>query len=436
MLSQLRLLQQRRQTQIDDRQAYDFQAIGNVATLSESLIPRALSMLRWGILVSTLAVTLAWSFDTRVHYPVWILVIGFIGYNLIAEMLRRKTQVFGSFAAIALLDLPFAVLAYCLDEAPGGPLFIIFFLGIISAGMSMTTRNASIYVGITVAVFAIIGIMFPGWSLSESELRQLGSRLIVLLSVSVGTILVRRQLLLERRHAIRLSELDRRRTEFIESLSHDLKTPFTSIRAGLGMLAEQTEGRLEINEQSLLNNVRRNVDRLGIQIENLLLLNQIDSGTLQPDMELLDLRGPVNAAVSTVRLLIKEKRQELTMSLPTPLPVYGDPAMLEQLIVNLLVNAHRHTPAGTLITIAGTIHHAGIALRVSDTGPGISAADQKHIFKRHYRRGKVGGGSGLGLAIVEAFATFHHGQVVVESQLGYGTAFVVTIPVAGADIDL
>ncbi len=154
MLSQLRLLQQRRQTRIDDRLAYDFQAIGNVATLSESLIPRALSMLRWGILVSTLAVTLAWSFDTRVHYPVWILVIGFIGYNLIAEMLRRKTQVFGSFAAIALLDLPFAVLAYCLDEAPGGPLFIIFFLGIISAGMSMTTRNAGIYVGITVATFS------------------------------------------------------------------------------------------------------------------------------------------------------------------------------------------------------------------------------------------------------------------------------------------
>ncbi len=438
MLSRLRFLRRAQPISAAAYQTVDhhYEDAADTLLLPGSPIPHALTMLRWTILIATLTLTLAWSIDTRSPYPLWIVVLGFMGYNLATELLRRWTRLFGSFSAIALLDLPIAMLTYYLDEAPGGPLFVIFFLGIITAGMSMTTMQARLYIGVTVGIFATVATALPSWSASETDLRQIGSRLIILVVVGIGTTIVRRQLLLERKHTMRWRELHRLRTEFVETMSHDLQTPLTAIRAGVGMLAQQMEDRLESHEQGLLNNVRRNVDRLGIQISNLLLLNQLDSGTLEPEMELLDLREAANAAVSTVRLLTREKRQTLTASLPIPLPVYGDATMLEQMIVNLLANAHRHTPPGTVIQIEGKIRRSEVELVVRDEGPGISVDDQAHLFQRYYRKGTAAGGSGLGLAIVDTFATLHRGRVRVVSQPGHGSAFIITIPLAGTDIEL
>jgi signal transduction histidine kinase len=415
----------------------DDEALDGVITLSGRLVPRSLELLRWAILGATTAITLVWPFDSRIDEPIWAFMLLLLGYNLVAELLRRRTALFGSFARVALLDLPIATVAYYLDEEPGGPLFVIFFLGVISAGMTLDTAKAALYLAATIGIIALVAPTLPGWTGSESDLRQLSSRLLILLLAGVGTVIARRQLLHERQQtatmraqALQLQELDRLRTEFVEMVSHDLRTPLTSARAGLGILAQQLEGRLEPVERGLLNNVRRNVDRLGIQIDNLLMLNQLDSGTLRPDLNLLDLRGPANAAVATVRLLLREKAQKLRVSLPEPLPVLGDADMLEQLIVNLLANAHRHTPSGTLIQLDGQLNGGAVTLVVRDNGPGVAPEEQASIFQRYYRHGQVGGGSGLGLAIVAAFAQLHHGQVTLESVPGAGATFILTVPVA------
>ncbi len=97
-------------------------------------------------------------------------------------------------------------------------------------------------------------------------------------------------------------------------------------------------------------------------------------------------------------------------------------------MVNLLANAHGHTPRGTRIAITGRIMDAQILLAVQDHGPGISVAEQARIFQRFYRGTTTAEGSGLGLAIAQGFVELHAGRIWVESQLGKGTTFYVALP--------
>ncbi len=307
----------------------------------------------------------------------------------------------------------------------------------------MTLRGTLLYAAAAAAVVAAVDlVLLPGLPSAE-DARALVARLVLLALVGAGMAIVIRRLRLEqeearsvRDEAERLEELDRARSDFVSNVSHELRTPLTAAGAGLGMLDASAEDRLRPDERALVDNARRNVERLAEQIVDLLAYNQLEAGTLHLERQPLDLRAVVAEAVSAVRPLTGEKGQTLEVDMPEPLPTEGDPRRLEQAVVNLLSNAHRHTPGGTRVAIHGRVEGDEVSLSVSDDGPGIPAGEQEAIFRRFHRLRPAGGGSGLGLAIAKAIVELHGGSIRAEGRPGKGATFRVALPLrrdAGGD---
>jgi signal transduction histidine kinase len=278
---------------------------------------------------------------------------------------------------------------------------------------------------------ALIGLLAVG----EWTREPLPNEVALLRSVAqlAAVVVERTQLLQMQASAIRLEELDRIRTEFIAAASHDLQTPLTSIRAGLGLIDASIDAVLAPDERDLLQAVRRNVERLRIRVSALLTANQMDAGALILDCVRGDLRDAALAAVATVQPLFLEKRPTLDVDLPEPLPVVCDPHRLEEVVVNLLANAHRHTPPGTHVTLAGWIQDGEACLRVSDDGSGIPPEDLEAIFARFHRRG-LAAGSGLGLSIARSVVELHGGRLWAESEAGRGATFHLRLSRDGGSI--
>jgi signal transduction histidine kinase len=225
-------------------------------------------------------------------------------------------------------------------------------------------------------------------------------------------------------------EAVRERRDIMASTSHDLRTPLTSIRAGLGLLGMRIEGRLTDEERDLLANVHRNVVRLGDMLTQLLAQNQMETGPLDLLNEPVNLAEVAHRAAEAARVLTLEKGQKLRAQLPAVIPYEGDASQLERAILLLLDNAYRHTPAGTTITLSGRTSGSNIVLAVHDTGPGILYEEQEAIFRRFHRgsRGARGSGLGLGLAMARSIVEAHGGRLSVDSAPGAGTTFFITLP--------
>ncbi len=194
------------------------------------------------------------------------------------------------------------------------------------------------------------------------------------------------------------------------------------------MVQTSASDRLHPAEAELLDNARRNMERLGLSIDDLLAHNQLASGTLRLDRDVLDARTVLNRAIAAVHSLVQEKGQTLEVDLPESLPVEADAGRFGQMVVNLLANAHQHTPAGSRIMVSGRVSDAEVLLAVRDTGPGIPVAERERIFQRFHRLTSTTGGSGLGLAIAKAIVELHEGRIWVESGAGGGATFWVAIP--------
>lgn len=346
------------------------------APIRREFVNRVLSSLRWAILFSILLITILWPFTTRMGHNVWQLILVFMLYNLVIEALRRFVPALRSFGTVAIIDILAAAVVFYLDYEPGGPLFVLFYLGLIGAVLNLSTRATILYTFAVIAAIVAIAPTLPGWEASNEDLRQLSARMITFALVGIGAALLMGQLRTEiaksqsaRDEAFRLEELGKLRSEFISTVSHDLKTPLTAARAGLGLLSMKTAGELEQDEQLLLENVQRNVERLGLLLDDLLAYNQLEAGALELHAEPIDLRSVVMSTISSVQPLIQEKQQFLEVDLAEPLLVKGDEHRLEQVVVNLLANAHRHTPGGTRIAVSGCVANDDVRLTVRDTGP-------------------------------------------------------------------
>ncbi len=401
----------------------------------QRFLDRALLALEWGSLAALLLITLVQPTTGRTGLPTWALILLFAAYLLLVELLRHLVRRLHPFTYKYALGLPVSGLIYFLGAEPGGPLFVLFFLTLVCATVTLTLRGGLLYTASVAVLVVIIDPTFPGWSPSEGDVRDLGARLVLLGIFGVGTAILRRRLALEqeaagwaRGESERLGEIDRLRDLFISSVSHDLRTPLTATRAGLGLLRTSASGRLRADERDLLDNARRNTERLGMLIDDLLAYNQLEAGTLRLDREPLDLRAVVTEAMSSVHPLIQEKGQVLEADLPEPLPCEGDPRRLEQVVVNVLANAHQHTPEDARIGISGRVSGNGVLLSVSDDGPGIPQGELETVFHRFHRLGPARGGSGLGLAIAKGIVELHGGRIWAENRPGTGATFHVVLP--------
>ena len=228
-----------------------------------------------------------------------------------------------------------------------------------------------------------------------------------------------------------LKELDRIKSDFVNTVSHDLRSPLTAILGYVELI-----GRVgKINEQQgkFIERVQVSVRNITSLINDLLELGRIESG-FDARKEFVPLSVILQYSIDSLESSIMEKEHELIVDVPTKMEkVFGDPTRLRQLVDNLLSNAIRYTPREGKIHITLQSENNQVIFRVQDTGPGIPTSDQPYIFDRFFRASNVEQdvpGSGLGLAIVKTIVENHQGRVWVDSTLGAGSIFTVVFPVA------
>ncbi len=227
-----------------------------------------------------------------------------------------------------------------------------------------------------------------------------------------------------------LSGLDRLKDEFVGLVSHELRTPLASILGYVEILRE--EGMSGPDAERCAEVIERNAQRLLRLVGDLQLLSQIQSGKMAMEFRRADLADITAHAVEELRPQAERKHIDLTLSI-TAIPVLSvDLTRIAQLLANLLSNAVKFTPDGGRVEVRLGSEGGQVVLAVSDTGVGISTADQVRIFERFYRTAIVRRqeipGTGLGLTITKAIVAAHNGTITVESAEGRGSTFTIRLP--------
>jgi NtrC-family two-component system sensor histidine kinase KinB len=228
-----------------------------------------------------------------------------------------------------------------------------------------------------------------------------------------------------------LREIDRLKSEFITTASHELRTPLTSVQMGVYLLLEGALGELTEKQNEVLQACRQDCERLDKLMRDLLDLSRIEAGESQPQLATVSAEDLLTSAVEELRPQVEAKGLELGVNAAMDLPrVSVDRLQIERVISNLVINALRHTKRGE-IKISAEPRNSDLAISVSDTGTGIPAEYLPHIFDKFVQVADAPvGGAGLGLTIAKSIVEAHGGQISVQSQVGHGTTFTFTLPLA------
>jgi two-component system, OmpR family, phosphate regulon sensor histidine kinase PhoR len=230
----------------------------------------------------------------------------------------------------------------------------------------------------------------------------------------------------------RLRRLEAVRRDFVANVSHELKTPLTSIAGYAETLSHEVEnGEARRFAETILSNARR-MQRL---VDELLDLSKIEAGAWKPNVQTVDVKDAATEAWAPFAEAAVGQRVVMEVAVAKAV-VAVDPEALGQILANLFENALRHTPPGGTITVDTAPATGGVTLRVRDTGSGIPQEHLPRIFERFYRvdaaRSRAQGGTGLGLAIVKHLVEAHGGRVWAESTVGRGTTMHVFFRGGGA----
>ncbi len=228
-----------------------------------------------------------------------------------------------------------------------------------------------------------------------------------------------------------LKELDRIKSEFVATVSHDLRSPLTAILGYIELIARV--GPVTEQQREFIRRVQLSVEQITSLVMALLDLGRIESG-LDNAKERTPLGVLAGYAVDSLRTAAEAKGLTLETDLPLDLPaVDGVPVRLRQVVSNLLENAIKYTPSGGRVRVEAAAEAGQVVLRVSDTGAGIPPADQPYLFDKFFRASNVPAevaGAGLGLSIVRSIVESHNGRIWVDSKLNEGTTFIVVLPAA------
>ncbi|MGZ8715847.1 MAG: PAS domain-containing sensor histidine kinase [Gaiellaceae bacterium] len=271
------------------------------------------------------------------------------------------------------------------------------------------------------------------WALISMSVVAESERARVVVHVQDMTEQRRMRLELEERNG-QLQESDRLKDELISVVSHDLRTPLTSIIGYLELaVADDTGGEISKERRGFLEVAQRNSQRLFRLVEDLLFVSRTEAGCASLDLAPLDVSQLVREAVDATLPIAVAGGVQVSYHGAAGGEVLGDAHRIAEVVENLLTNAVKFTAESGRVDVRVVAHEDEVVIRVTDTGPGISEADRPHLFDRFFRatRAEAFPGSGLGLSIVKAIVDAHGGSIGVESREGEGTSFEVRLWRAG-----
>jgi len=233
------------------------------------------------------------------------------------------------------------------------------------------------------------------------------------------------------RDVTQLKEIDTLKSEFVSTVSHDLRSPLTLMRGYATML--EMAGDLNDQQKSYAKMIVQGVDNMAKLVNNLLDLGRIDFGVgLQ--VESIPVLDIIQQVTGSLQMLAKDKQIDLAVEIPRDMPhtIEADKALLHQAVYNLVENAIKYTPHGGEVIVHLNSTSDSLTFAIQDSGIGIQKEDMKRLFEKFYRgtnrEALVQRGTGLGLAIVRSIAERHGGRVWVESELGKGSTFYLLVP--------
>lgn len=223
----------------------------------------------------------------------------------------------------------------------------------------------------------------------------------------------------------------------LNSLSHELRTPIAAIIGAVDILENQATSMSNIHQSELVNEIKIASFRLNEQVENLLSMSRLESGILKPVLDWVD----VNDLIFSVIKKYKSHHSEALNIIFSPdekVPLIKvDAVFVEQILYNLIRNAHVHTPAKSTVRISAYYLDESIRISVADNGKGFPTEEIKFVFDKFYRlKGAATGGTGLGLSIVKGFVEALNGQISLENQSSGGALFTVVLPAESSTLNL
>ncbi|MCH7740732.1 MAG: HAMP domain-containing histidine kinase, partial [Chloroflexi bacterium] len=230
-----------------------------------------------------------------------------------------------------------------------------------------------------------------------------------------------------------LARVDRERSRFLTTVTHELKTPLTSLVAFADVLARNRDGNLTDRQRQQVDVMRRSARRLDVLIDDLLDVSRMDARTFQVQLQEFDGQDFFEELTRSFAPLMRAKSQRLLQHIPQDrLWLNADQNRLAQVVTNLVSNASKYSPEGSEIELDVSREQHNLSIRIRDHGIGISAKDQRHLFSPFFRADnqetRSVDGTGLGLFIVKTIVELHGGTVIVESEENAGTAVIITLP--------
>jgi signal transduction histidine kinase/DNA-binding response OmpR family regulator len=286
----------------------------------------------------------------------------------------------------------------------------------------------------TLWAYALYALLFVGFLFFAIQLRarklESEKRALALL-VAARTEEIRSQANQLKVQAEKLQDLDQAKSRFFANISHEFRTPLTLISGCLEDFAKEVDGN---DNRWRISIMQKNTLRLRQLIEQLLDLSKLESGKLTLKVASIDPGSFLRAIASSFSSWATQKEITLTTEMPDqPVQAYVDEDVLEKIVNNLLSNAIKFTPKRGTVSLTARWDENELTISVKDNGPGIPLSEINHVFERFYQvdgsNTRSQEGSGIGLALVKELVSLHHGQISVESELGVGTLFKVTIPI-------
>src|SRR5665647_2465568 len=237
-----------------------------------------------------------------------------------------------------------------------------------------------------------------------------------------------------------LTHLDQLKSDFMATMSHELRSPLTSIIGYSDMLLSGMTGELNEKQSAFVNSILKGGESLLNLINDVLDLTKIEAGRLELNRESVDLRAALLGVLPVVKPRAQDKRIRISTFLPTDLPlVSADPGKLNQILLNLLTNGVKYSHENGSVSVEARTTGELVEIWINDVGIGIAKEDQGKVFQRFTQidssATRSQGGTGLGLAIVKELVELHGGTIRLQSKLGKGSSFIFTMPISTKPAD-